>query len=139
MDKPNQELGKPQSEYGLAPKKRFRGRSLNTQLAEALNLAAKLSKDKVRLYEEPTAVARMQLVKTRIVTLKSLCEKKEQAKSQTLNKVLTELKAAKSEIEKLKSDIATALAAVKSAAVRPLTKAEIALQQFEEEQIGGAS
>src|SRR4051812_12614022 len=126
------EPGKAQSEYGLQPKKRFRQRSLSTQLAEALADAARLTKGKEKWTDE-AAVSRMRLTQTRLVSLQKLLDRKQHEKTKKLTDANTRLKL---EVEKLKLDLVAALA-VRPVTARPLSAVEIALQNYEKEKNGG--
>jgi hypothetical protein len=123
------ESGKPQSDYGLKPKKRYRSQSLQTQLAMALDDAAKLSKEKAR---DDAAISRMKLVSARIASLTNLVNRKSSGKLRKLEAANEKLTA---EVSRLKQELAAALA-VKQAAGRPLTEVEIALQNYERERGG---
>ena len=85
-------------------KKRVRRRSLAVQLQEALNSAQELEQAE----HSDLSIARMKLVQTRLDCLLTM---QARDKKDKLNQALTDLKAAKTEIEWLKSELAKALAA----------------------------
>jgi hypothetical protein len=116
-----------QNAHGLSTKPRFRSKSLQVQLQEALLFAESLGKVKG---DDDAAISRMKLAQTRIVTLQWLLKRKEGEKSARLNKVLAELAEAHRTIEKLKNDLTTALA---TKPARVLDSVSLALQQADQE------
>jgi hypothetical protein len=113
---------------------RFRGRSLDTQLQEA-----------VREFTAADPETRVML-KVRITALQKMVARKErrdrQKRGDKLAAALLEIERLQSEVSRLKQELTAALAAKpvasKPTAARPLTDAERALAQYESEKNGGA-
>lgn len=110
------------------PEKRFRGKSLERELREALSFAKSLEKLEA---DDALAISRMKLTQTRIATLTLLSNRKRHDK---LRKLTDELRSARAEIEKLKVELATALAGKSTA--REKSDVERALEIAETEKYG---
>jgi capsule polysaccharide export protein KpsE/RkpR len=114
--------------------RRFRGRSLDTQLAEA-----------VREFTAADPETRIML-KVRITALQKMVARKErrdrQKRGDKLEAALLEIERLTAEVSVLQAELTAALTAKpvasKPTAARPLTDAERALAQYESEKNGGA-
>jgi hypothetical protein len=105
------------------PQKRFRGRSLDLQLQEAVRDAQKL----MTAGTDDASISRMKLAQTRITSLQRLLNRRESAK---LKKALLEIGRLTAEVSRLKQELAAKPGA------RPLTEVELALAQYEKEKGG---
>jgi len=110
-------------------KPRFRGRSLETQLQEAIRDAQKL----MATGTDDASISRMKLTQTRITSLQRLLNRKESAK---LKKALIAVEQLKAVNDKLRRELQQAL--VTKPAARQLSEVELALQNYEKEK-GGAN
>jgi hypothetical protein len=118
-----------QEEYGLEPKKKFRGRSLVTELRLALADAARLEKIKS---PDETTISRMKLASVRIASLTSLLKRKQPTK---LKKALAAVERLEVENARLRQELAAALAA--RPATRQLSDVEKVLAKYEAEKSNG--
>ena len=108
-------------------KKRVRRRSLAVQLQEALNSAQELEQAE----QSDLSIARMKLVQTRLDCLLTMQARERHDK---IRKLTDELKAVRAENERLRHELAAALAA--KPAVRPMTDIERTLAQYEASKSG---
>jgi hypothetical protein len=105
-----------------AAKRRVRRRNLAVQLQAALNSAQELEQAE----QSDLSIARMKLVQTRIDCLLTMQARERHDK---IRKLTDELKVVKAENERLRQELAAALAA--KPAVRPLTEVELVLANYE--------
>jgi hypothetical protein len=101
-------------------KKRVRRRNVSVQLQDALNSAQELEQAE----HSDLSIARMKLVQTRLDCLLTMQGRERHDK---IRKLTDELKVVRAENERLRQELAAALA---KPAVRPLTEVELALQNY---------